>query len=450
MNFPKPMAVLIIVGMLIQTAVPPVAFDPIFNPTYASPVQAEPPESMRKPLGERPSLPAVAQESESIDSFSVHPANRWSEVETGTGYLDSITNGEFMFNTNSNDSSSMYRYRNAETTAGDIETRWRLDWVENTTNGDDWETPLMGLNVTTSEGDGNATLNAYPWNSTHYTLRPTFTTDDGANWRSWNLESDYQDYMALAGEWGADGFDFIEGIDDWATGGAITSTLGYLQVITGAGVFDGATTGVASRPTLQAADESIFHTLQMRFRINDTVNTYRMAAAEAGVGEVVTTFTPTGSWQTKTLTASSVNWNLFQLAKNNHATIAKIEIDYCIVTNNDSSDLTFYDYQTYYRAKLAYNLLTSKLALKTTTDGGTKINGMTQGSWSIADYFDADELIPDINLGEVGEIDYLFGLRSAGANATCWWDFYAADFQEFNWFFDSTLSSPADVFPLRK
>lgn len=441
MNIPKPIAALLILGMLIQTAVPPLA-------PHAS--SSMTPPSKESPAG-RPSLPTVSQESESIDSFTVHPANRWSEVETGTGYLDSIENGEFMFNTNSNDSSSMHRYRNAETTSGDIETRWRLDWVENTTNGDDWETPLMGLNVTTAEGDGNATLNAYPWNNTHYTLRPTFTTGDGTYWRSWNLESDYQDYPQMNGSWGADGWDFIEETDD-----GITTYIQCtdVQALGSNRVNPDAATRTSMRfhwsnLGLTASDWD-YVTIRLRANVTDL----NMVCFDTG-------FNILGSVELITDT----NWNEYEFDLGNDVDWTGTEpelifswdeqggdgliesdnyvwIDWVrLTTTNDSSDLTFYEYQEYYRAKLAYNLLISEFLLKTETDSGSKINSIKQGTWAIADYFDADELIPDINLGTVGAITYLFGLRSAGANATCWWDFYAADFQEFAWREDDTIEN---------
>lgn len=437
MKFRKPWAILFLMGLAIHVlSVPPA-------PITASVVHAT---ETRDPAG-RGSLPSVSQESESIDSFNVHPANRWSEGTSGT-FAEDLENGEFSIDGFENTSSSNLRYRDAETTSGDIEVRWRLNASDSDAggvNGSDFETVLMGLNVTTDEGSGNSSLNAYYYNSTHYTLRPTFTTSDGVGWRSWNIESDWQDFFQMNGSWGADGIDFIEEGFDGITArlpGAIISEKGIVIMTTGVG----ATSGINHVSFGVQSTDSFAH-ISTKVKINDTVNNYTFSVGKAGVATHNSLqFIPTGNWQILNLNVTSGNTiDFIRVIKTNHATIANISMDWLLWTsNNDSSDLTFFEYETYYRGKMKYDLMESSLNWKISDDSDNKLTSTVQGSFAIEDFFEPDELIRDIHQGAVGEIDYFFGLRSAGANATTWWDFYLADFQEFAWKRDSSLTS-ADI-----
>ena len=102
----------------------------------------------------------------------------------------------------------------------------------------DFETILAGFNSTTSEGIGNVSLNSYAYNSTHFSIRPSFSTNDGSQWRSWNLESDYQDYPEMAGNWGADGWDFLDGTDGFTGINNIKADKGIYTAKTSAAAFD--------------------------------------------------------------------------------------------------------------------------------------------------------------------------------------------------------------------
>lgn len=594
MKFRKPWAFLFLMGLMIHAMSAPPA------PLQASVVHAT---ETRDPAG-RGSLPSVSQESESIDSFNVHPENRWSESETGS-FEDDLENGEFKFKGFGNDSASMYRYRDAETTSGDIETRWRLNaladfetndtdfatqagnwgpdgwgfeegdldgttdnnfvvtvaggilnanvdgapgsasihtavtgisaniwdylqvrmksnvadikikinddttatigafqtittsfanytwdfsgeaqWTDMETfltllfdedGGDgvledtdevdidfiwllgqpagDFEIPLIGLNVTTDEGSGNSSLNAYPWNSTHYILRPAFTTDDGTAWRSWNIESDYQDFAQMMGEQGADGWDFVEtGNDGWVdfSGGTVTtSDLGWINVSAAAPDALWGTHRTSTVTDISTSDFNYAHfklkaggadVTNFRFIFILTGGTTKSITVEAGAIETDWTIYSVNLTANADWVAAGVVRRDMQLR---FATAASgwVLIDYIRLTsNNDSSDLTFFEYETYYRAKMKYDLMESTLNWKISDDSDDKLASTVQGNFKIEDFFDEDELIRDISLGTVGDLDYFFGLRSAGANATTWWDFYKADFTEFNFQKDSAFT----------
>lgn len=435
------MAFVFIMGLMIHAIAPGPDFG-IF--------QASSSTTPRETPAGRDSLPTISQESESIDSFNVHPENRWSEGTSGT-FAEDLENGEFSIDGFENTSSSNLRYRDAETTSGDIEVRWRLNASDSDAglvNGSDFETVLMGLNVTTDEGSGNSSLNAYYYNSTHYNVRPTFTTADGTNWRSWNIESDYQDFHQLEGQLGPDGVDFIDGQDD--IGGLATNTNSqglYVGVpVAGGSDFIGFST------ISQLIDTDDYSFLSVKCRSNDTTLTLQPFISILGGGSAVI-----GSIQTLGAGWTTLSWDLsadgdwtaiaagyfFQVDETD-GTLEGNEglwIDYFHpTTNNDSSDLTFFEYETYYRAQSKYDLMESTLNWKISTDDDDKLTSTVQGLFKIEDFFEPDELIRDINLGEVGDIDYLFGLRSAGANATTWWDFYLADFTEFLFTNDTSLT----------
>jgi hypothetical protein len=433
MKFSKPWAIIFLMGLFIHAmAAPP-------TPLQASSSGNTSMTPQERPAG-RPGLPSVSQESESIDSFNVHPANRWSEGTSGT-FDETLENGEFSIEGFDNSSSSNLRYRDAETTAGDIETRWRLNYTEQGTTGtgSDFEVPLIGLNVTTDEGSGNSSLNAYPWNSTHYILRPTFTTDDGDNWRSWNIESDYQDFFALDGSDGPDGEDFIEGDEEqgYSGMGAESVTGGIYTATCGAGAFERLESADLGGFSLDPAKYSYY---EVKIRSSDATLTAQPYFGAPGTQISTAQTLGTTGWTTLQWDLSTdSNWNSsktwyrwgFQFDETDDTLEGNevVWIDYIrLFADNDSSDLTFFEYETYYRATMKYNLLTSELNWKVESDAGSKLTSTVQGSFAIEDYFDPDELIRDISLGTVGDIDYLFGLRSAGANATCWWDFYMVGF----------------------
>lgn len=438
MKFSKSWAFLFLMGLLIHTIVVPSA------PITAS---SATPEDTRGPAG-RGSLPTISQESESIDSFNVHPANRWSDVSSGT-FAEDLENGEFSIQAFDNTSSSNLRYRDAETTSGDIEARWRL----NTTDSDavnasaDIEAALIGLNVTTDEGSGNSSLNAYYFNSTHYVVRPTFTTEDGSLWRSWNIESDYQDYMQQVGIFGADGIDFLEGTVEQSTNDLIGDTIqqGWFRGQAVAAVND---LNIFQSPATLSLDPLQYEFLDVKYKFNGSATTDMLIIASPGNLEISgQTFINDDQWHKATLNLTTdANWDdnarhtriILRSRAAPHGANDFWWIDHIrFYSNNDTSDLTFFSYEEYYRAQMKYDLMESTLSWKISDDADQKLTSAVQGQFKIEDFFEPAALIRDISLGEVGDISYLFGLRSAGANATVWWDFYLADFQEFLWTFQS-------------
>lgn len=445
MKFSKPWAFLFVMGLLIHTIVVPSA--PITAASSITPRET--------PASSRVGLPSVSQESESIDSFNVHPENRWSEGTSGT-FAEDLENGEFSIQAFDNSSSSNLRFRDAETTSGDIETRWRLNATDSDAindSGSDFETILMGLNVTTDEGSGNSSLNAYYWNSTHYVVRPTFTTSDGSSWRSWNIESDFQDWFQTNGKSGADGLDFIEGDEGFTESfpgrGAITAAKGVLNYTITVNTQASAGLDFPNTDFLPLSSTGDFSWWIIKIRANEANLRFHILLQNTVPAR--SQFVPqqnqvlTTEWQTfiaqvdNTYADNAFIQVLEEDGQGNFDIGEQFLIEYVLLTTENvttTDDLTFFEYETYYRGQMKYDLMESTLNWKISDDSDNKITSTVQGSFKIEAFFDTDELIRDISLGTVGDLDYFFGLRSAGANATIWWDFYQADFQEFLW--DST------------
>lgn len=466
----------------------------------------------------------------------------------------------------------------------------------------DFAVPLSGLNATTVEGTANITLSAFPYNSTDYSIRPTLTTSDGVISRSWNMDSDYQDYAQLSGEWGSDGWEWIvdDNDEDWNTGllentieygyieserqvstsyssiftweyydqvpretfpfitfkfwanhtgtvqignqfsfytvdpsypGNIWTTyivdsrelgslsddwagdgpynkyvllfldgdgsnikvlarLDYVRfttkpfhlITTDYAIFSerwdnhdayGGNTGwsynqlddftgldtntvsngifigrcaAGSNDTLLSPNSFIpsylFNQVEIRIKSNAT-NIY-FDLRDSANNSIGSYYNLTTSYQTLTWDISSnANWTgiesklnlLFSEWGSALDGDEGIWIDYILIKHEDTTlnSIDLYKYNEYYRSELEFNLRTSELEFEIQDDSGSAIVKEKNGEFAIDIYFDADDLIPDIYLADVGHFDYLFGIMTAGSATTCWWDYYEAEFTVFSW-----------------
>lgn len=355
-------------------------------------------------------------------------------------------------------------------TSGALEVaQWSIDYLRlsNPVNADeiqgDFAVPLCGLNATTSEGTANTTLTAFQFNSTHYIIRPSFTTGDGTYSRSWNMDSDYQEYYQLSGNRGSDGVDFTEGTDV-AFGyqsGTKTAINGYLQIDPDASATAFYIFTVVD-PSLSDSDdrENIWDYFTLKIRSNYSYPIYlEFMAANSLIDDASTWNTEvnlTQDWHVSEKRGSSAVWHDSARSFSSFGFGCKrvnagdpdfdgyvFDVDYWrLSTTNDTSDFTFFEFNRYYRAELDYDLRSSQLEFELQDDLGDDIVKEEIGDFTIANFFDAQDLIPDIFIAEVGQIDYLLGLRTAGSNGTTWWDYYQAEFAEFTWRESSSSVGP--------
>ena len=258
----------------------------------------------------------------------------------------------------------------------------------------------------------------------------------------WNSESNYQDFAQMQGSWGADGWEFIEGTDDgWSAANEDTdSTTFGARIVSPANDGDSYVLIEETIPTL--IDVSTFSTVEARIQIvaNDTreVLLYIEDQYDAAFAQSVSN----ASWVTYTWNISAKSditadkWIRIYLDGDGGGTVMDADImrvDYIrIITTNDSSDLQFFEYNTYYRATTEFDLRHSDLEFVIKDDASTKLFEDAIGEFDIEDYFNAEDLRIDIFQYEVGRLDYLFKLQTAGSNGTCWWDYYQAEFNEFS------------------
>lgn len=317
---------------------------------------------------------------------------------------------------------------------------------DNTELQGDFSIPLCGLNATTSEGTGNTTLTAFQHNSTHYTIRPTFTTEDGANSRSWNLDSDYQDFYSLIGIFGADGLDWTEGDDHWAGLSDAQYNNGYLLGKCIAGPTKSFFPSPDYRPDINT---NYYNYATIKLKSNESSLTMFMYGTKEGIHyDLTSTVNISTEWTVFTFNFSAdSDWTgIFQRVNcrfsETDGTLEGDEwiwIDYIRLTTENvsySDDRHFFEFNEYYRAELDYDLRSSQLEFELQDDLGDDVSKEEIGDASINAYFDTRDLIPDIFIAEVGQIDYLLGIRTAGSNGTAWWDYYQAEFAEFNWKFN--------------
>lgn len=302
----------------------------------------------------------------------------------------------------------------------------------------DYEIAIGGLNGTQIDGTGNFSLNAYPFNATHYNLRPTVTTNDGTNWRSWNPDSDQQDWYQLEGQWGADGVEYVEGTREYFTNNVntptVTQQLGYIRTVTDA-VSEG----------LQATEEIVNFTqypiFKVKARANASVTLQWKWDTEFLDNANGFTTALTAEWQVFTIDTSafttdddgSVLWWLSPTANE------MIDIDYVrLLTNDDSSDLAFFAYEIYYRTEMSFDLRHSDMEFVVTDDeDDEEFIDQKIGEFELYDFFEEETIIPDVFAIEVGLSNFFFGVKTAGANVTMVWDYYEAEFSSFNFELDT-------------
>ncbi|MFX0197150.1 MAG: hypothetical protein ACFFCW_13580 [Candidatus Hodarchaeota archaeon] len=427
---------LLILGMLVINACPPDT--PLPNVVTGQPVYGP-----GAPTTRSSSLSTLGGE-ESIDSFTTHPANRWESDSTGSPDI-AISSGQLNITTHSSDWESAEYYRHSKTVDSEIDIRWYLNSSADysvTANQGDQQVNLLGFNSSTSE---NMSLAAFPYDGSHYTIRPCLT--QGNYYRSWNIDSDYQDFIQMAGHSGADGWDWTEGTTDgWLThsGGVVTaSELGYVNVSrTTADAGFGMKWDAESTADI---DPDVFEYLEIKIRANESsisnLNFRFKNSTGAGFDYVIDAGTLSTDWTVYTEDLSQdANWAGADFIRRDIAlwaatsSSARFDVDYIrILTTNDDSDLTLYEYEAYYRATCGFNLRNTRLEISLETDSGTDVIETEMGTFDIDDYFAVSVLVWDIWEAEVGQLDYLFGVVAADADLMWLLDYYQAEFTEFNW-----------------
>lgn len=426
----KLMGWLLILGILVINASPPAA--PIV-PALAEPGVASSRSSALSPSGGE----------SNIDSFNVHPANRWDNISSGSPSL-TMADGQLELEVSDADNDSALYFRKSQTADSDISIRFRLNSSRGTTtNYGDIRANLAGLNISSTE---NISLSAFYWNTTHYTIRAVFTQD--AVSRSWNLGSDYQDLFQMDGTGGSDGQDFIENTED-------QGYVGLGNEETKGGYYYAQVTAPANEEWLESRDlagytldPAKYSHFEVRMRCADT--TVTVQPLFGAPRQYISSATTVGSgWNIHQWDLSTdSNWNASKTWYRWGLHIDEADgtldgnelfwIDYFrLLSTNDTSDLQFYAYDTYYRANLDFNLRLSEIDFDIQADDGETLVEREIGEFKIDDYFDQDDLIYDIWQGKVGQIDYWFGILSTSTLSQCWWDYYEAEFTEFSFELDT-------------